>query len=252
MISEPRTSVRAVHATTRPVPKAQSSLPVKTTPYQLPRTNAADVRAQADVLLDQMEGRRSCRHFSDEPIPRDLIETVIRIAHSAPSGANRKPWRFVAIDDTALKRDIRLAAEAEERENYDRRFPPQWLEALEPIGTDASKPFLEIAPWLVVVFRIDRERVGNRWVKSYYPVESVGIAAGMLLTACHQLGLATLTHTPSPMGFLRELLGRPKEEKPFLLIPIGYPAPQCAVPDIPKKTRSAALQWNNEPNLPSS
>ncbi len=202
--------------------------------------------ARADALQREMGTRRSCRVFSDDPVPRELVEKVIGIGHSAPSGANRKPWRFVAVDDPELKRAIRLAAEQEERENYDRRFPKEWLDALEPIGTDANKPFLEIAPWLIVLFRIDWEMIDKARVHNYYPVESAGIAAGMFLMACHQVGLATLTHTPSPMKFLRELLGRPANEKPFLLMPIGYPTGDCIVPDIPKKPLSEALQWNRE------
>jgi nitroreductase len=199
---------------------------------------------RAASLLSEMNTRRSCRSFSDEPVPRELIERVIAVGHSAPSGANRKPWRFVAIDDPSIKREIRLAAEIEERESYDHRMPREWLEALEPIGTNAEKPFLEIAPWLVVMFRIDWEEVDRQRVSNYYPAESAGIAAGFFLMACHQVGLATLTHTPSPMKFLREILGRPVNEKPFLLMPVGFPAADGAVPDLIKKPLSEALQWN--------
>jgi iodotyrosine deiodinase len=213
-------------------------------PYSSRRIAEADMQARASSLLSTMQARRSCRDFSDEPIPRDLIENVIAIAHTAPSGANRKPWRFVAVDDPAIKREIRAAAEAEERENYCHRFPEEWLEALEPLGTDDKKPFLEIAPWLVVMFRIDWEEIGGKRLQNYYPAESIGIAAGMFLMACHQVGLATLTHTPSPMKFLRQVLARPVNEKPYLLIPVGYPAPSCTVPDIPKKPLNKALQWN--------
>ncbi len=213
-------------------------------PYEFVRRDLDAMHATADRLVQEMGRRRSCRHFSDECVPRELIEKVIAVGHSAPSGANRKPWRFVAVDDLALKRRIRLAAEEEERENYDRRFPEAWLEALEPIGTDANKPFLEVAPWLVVLFRIDWEEVNGERALCYYPAESAGIAAGMFLMACHQVGLATLTHTPSPMGFLREILGRPVNEKPFLLMPVGYPSPDCLVPDLAKKPLTAALQWN--------
>ena len=219
-------------------------MPAKMIPYDFVRRSVDEMHATADRLIQQMNERRSCRYFSDEPVPRKLIEKVIAVGHSAPSGANRKPWRFVAVDDPSLKRQIRLAAEKEELENYGRRFPKAWLEALEPFGTDANKPFLETAPWLVVQFRIDWEEVNSRRVLNYYPAESTGIAAGMFLMACHQVGLATLTHTPNPMRFLRELLGRPINEKPFLLMPVGYPAPGCAVPDIPKKPLAAALQWN--------
>lgn len=200
--------------------------------------------ARAAALLEEMDARRSCRFFSDEPVPRELIESVIAVAHTAPSGANRKPWRFAAVSDPALKREIRVAAEIEERESYDRRMPREWLKALDPLGTDAHKPFLEIAPWLVVLFRIDWEEVGGERVSNYYPSESTGIAAGMFIMACHQVGLATLTHTPSPMRFLREILGRPVNEKPYLLIPVGFPAADCLVPDIPKKPLGAALQWD--------
>ncbi len=219
-------------------------MPAPMIPYRLPRKPPEAMSVRAEALLAEMQTRRSCRTFSDAPVPRDLIETVISIAHSAPSGANRKPWRFAAVDDLSLKHEIRLAAEAEERESYTRRMPPEWLEALEPLGTDSNKPFLEIAPWLVIMLRIDWEMVGGRRVPNYYPHESAGIAAGFFLTACHQVGLATLTHTPSPMGFLREILGRPINEKPYLLIPVGYPADDCVVPDIPKKPLDEALQWN--------
>jgi iodotyrosine deiodinase len=219
-------------------------LPAKMIPYAFERHREDDMRAVAKALAANMQSRRSCRHFSDEPVPRDVIEKAVAVAHSAPSGANRKPWRFVVVDDPDLKRSIRKAAEEEERENYDRRFTPEWLEALEPLGTDPNKPFLEIAPYLVVLFRIDWEEINGRRVQNYYPVESIGIAAGMFLMACHQIGLATLTHTPSPMKFLRDILQRPINEKPFLLIPVGYPAKECVVPDIPKKPLEKALQWN--------
>jgi nitroreductase len=219
-------------------------MPAEMIPYALPERSEAWMQQRAEALLSEMAGRRSCRDFSDRPVPRKLIETLLAIAHTSPSGANRKPWRFVAVDDPQVKREIRLAAEEEERKSYTERMPDEWLQALEPIGTGPEKPFLEIVPWLVVVFRVDWEDVDGVRRKSYYPAESVGLAAGMFLTACHQVGLATLTHTPSPMKFLREILGRPANEKPFLLIPVGYPADGCRVPDLVKKTLSAALQWN--------
>jgi len=219
-------------------------MPANMIPYSIARRDEDDMRARSSAILAEMNTRRSCRHFSDEPVSRELIENLIAIAHSAPSGANRKPWRFVAVDDPELKHKIRLAAEAEERESYEHRFPQAWLDALEPIGTDANKPFLDIVPWLVVIFRIDWEMVDGERVKNYYPSESVGIASGMFLMACHQVGLATLTHTPNPMKFLCDILGRPANEKPYLLIPVGYPATDAVVPDIPKKPLHQALQWN--------
>lgn len=219
-------------------------MPAPMIPYQVSRRPVEEMLARADELLAEMLQRRSCRFFSDEPVPRELIEKVIEIGHAAPSGANRKPWRFVAVSDPKLKREIRHAAETEEHFSYAHRMPRQWLEALEPIGTDEHKPFLEIAPWLIIIFRIDWETVEGEKYKNYYPVESTGTAAGMFLMACHQVGLATLTHTPSPMNFLRDLLCRPINEKPFLLIPVGYPSKDCTVPDLPKKPLSEALQWN--------
>ncbi len=219
-------------------------MPANMIPFTLASQSEAQMQQSAQALLSQMQARRSCRFFSDKPVAKELIEKIIAIAHTAPSGANRKPWRFVAVSDPAIKREIRLAAEAEERESYGRRFPQAWLDALEPIGTNAEKPFLEVAPWLVIMFRIDWEMIDGERVHNYYPAESTGIAAGMFITACHHVGLATLTHTPNPMKFLREILGRPANEKPFLLLPVGHPAQNCTVPDIPKKPLSEALQWD--------
>ncbi|NOS99892.1 MAG: nitroreductase family protein [Phycisphaerales bacterium] len=219
-------------------------MPAERIPYALPHRTHDRMRERADALLTEMNGRRSCRYFSDRPVPRDIIQRAVAVANTAPSGANRQPWRFVAVDDSVMKREIRAAAEIEERESYDHRMPAEWLEALEPIGTDANKPFLEIAPWLVIVFRIDWEWHKGDRVKNYYPIESVGLATGFFLMACHQIGLATLTHTPSPMGFLRDIAGGGPNEKPFLLIPVGYPADDCTVPRLPKKTVEQVLQWN--------
>ena len=213
-------------------------------PYRRRRREPLEMLSYATWALRTMETRRSCRYFSDEPVSQELIETAIAVGHSAPSGANRKPWRFVAVNDPNLKHEIRMAAEAEERESYEHRMPQAWLDALEPIGTDAHKPFLEIAPWLVVIFRIDWEEIAGERYNNYYPNESTGIAAGFFLMACHIAGLSTLTHTPSPMKFLRDILGRPANEKPYLLIPVGYPAEECVVPDLPKKPLEQALQWN--------
>lgn len=221
-------------------------MPVDTIPYSLPVRDVPWQLERGRALLEEMKGRRSCRFFSDRPIDRRVMEQALEIAHSSPSGANRKPWRFVVVDDPELKRQIRVAAEKEERESYDHRFPAEWLEALEPFGTNWEKQFLEIAPCLVVIFRVDWEETAGKRQKNYYPIESTGLAAGFFLMACHMLGLATLTHTPSPMNFLRDLLGRPVNEKPFLLIPVGYPAADCTVPDLKKKPLAAALQWNRE------
>jgi len=177
---------------------------------------------------ERMRLRRSVRHFSDRPVSRETIEWIIRAAGSAPSGANKQPWRFIAVQDPAIKSRIRKAAEQEEREFYTRRASERWIKDLEPLGTDDVKQYLEIAPWLIVVMVMGR---GEEGAQHYYPTESVGLAAGFLLAAAHHAGLATLTHTPSPMGFLNEVLDRPKNERAFLLIPIGYPTEDCVVPE---------------------
>ena len=184
-----------------------------------------------------MARRRTVRQFSDRPVPRDLIETALRSAATAPSGANLQPWHFAVVSGAKTKRRIREAAEAEEREFYEHRASAEWLEALAPLGTDADKPFLETAPYLIAVFlQKYGELPDGRKVKHYYPTESTGIATGILITALHHAGLATLTHTPSPMKFLNEILGRPKSERPFLLLVVGYPAEGARVPDIKRKT----------------
>ena len=189
------------------------------------------VRARA--FAEELAQRRTVRDYSPQPVPREVIEACLRAAGTAPSGANQQPWRFVAISDPTVKHRIREAAEAEEREFYRHRAPDEWLQALGPLGTNADKPFLDIAPWLIAVFyeRFGVDAEGHKH-KRYYPHESVGIATGLLIAALHRAGLATLTHTPSPMGFLNELLGRPKNEMPFLLLVVGHPAPDCQVPDI--------------------
>jgi nitroreductase len=197
----------------------------------------AEMLARAREFAEAMARRRTVRDFSPRAVDRDVIEHCLRAAGTAPSGANQQPWRFVAVADAALKRRIREAAEAEEREFYSHRAPAEWLSALAPLGTDADKPFLEVAPWLIGVF-YERYGVDATGAKSkrYYPHESVGIACGLLIAALHHAGLATLTHTPSPMGFLNELLGRPRHEMPYLLLVVGYPAPDCKVPDIRRLT----------------
>ena len=204
-------------------------------PFQLPRTSPEQQAVDSQEFLERVKQRRSVRHFSKKPVPFALIENAIRAAATAPSGANQQPWRFVVVSDHGLKKELREAAEAEEKANYERRFPEEWLDALEPFGTDWHKPFIEDAPYVIVVFRIDYGLDGERKIKHYYVTESVGIATGILLTALHWAGLATLTHSPSPMGFLNKILNRPVNERPFLLIPVGYPAHDATVPDITKK-----------------
>ncbi len=185
----------------------------------------------------EMNRRRTVRDFADRSVPRNVIERCLLAAGTAPSGAHRQPWRFVVVSDPALKNRIREAAEAEEREFYAERAPEEWLEALAPLGTDANKPFLETAPYLIAIFA-ERHGVGEdgSHVQNYYVTESIGIATGMLITALHHAGLATLTHTPSPMGFLNEVLGRPKNERPFLLLVVGYPSDDARVPDLHRKS----------------
>jgi nitroreductase len=195
-----------------------------------------EMRARVERFYADMARRRTVREFSDRPVPRDIIETALEAAGTAPSGANLQPWHFVVVGAAETKKKIREAAEAEEREFYEHRASPEWLAALEPLGTDSSKPFLETAPYLVAVFL---QKYGHledgRKVKHYYPTESTGLATGILITALHQAGLATLTHTPSPMKFLNEILGRPVSERPFLLLVVGYPADDAQVPDIERK-----------------
>ncbi|MCB9872289.1 MAG: nitroreductase family protein [Planctomycetes bacterium] len=186
-------------------------------------------------FCEVMSRRRTVRMFSDRPVDAELVEWLVRAAGSAPSGANKQPWRFVCVRDAALKREIRIAAEREERELYARRANPEWLRDLEPLGTDADKGFLETVPWLVVVFKLMK---GDDGSQVYYVNESVGLATGLFLAAAQMAGLATLTHTPSPMGFLGQILGRPAHERPFLLIPLGYPADDCLVP-LHAKSRKA-------------
>ena len=188
---------------------------------------------RAERFADELGRRRTVRDYSTRPVQKEVIEACLRAAGTAPSGANQQPWRFVAVSDADTKRRIREAAESEEREFYSHRAPGEWLDALAPLGTDAEKPFLETAPWLIGIFY---ERFGvaddGSKIKRYYPHESVGIASGLLIAALHRAGLATLTHTPSPMGFLNALLGRPKNEMPYLLLVVGHPAEGCRVPDI--------------------
>lgn len=211
-------------------------LPLRTEPYTpfCPSMESVDA---ARTFYEVVRLRRSVRMFSDRPVSEETIRWCISAAGTAPSGANKQPWRFVAVSSPAIKKQIRVGAEAEEREFYERRATPEWLADLEPLGTDADKAFLEVAPWLIVVFKLmktDPDEAGTHG-QVYYVNESVGIACGLLLAALHHAGLATLTHTPSPMKFLGEILERPDYERPFLLIPVGYPAPGCVVPAIERK-----------------
>lgn len=191
----------------------------------------AQMRDRAQDVLKTLLTRRTIRDFSDKVVPRDVIETCIKAAGTAPSGANHQPWHFVAISSPEIKRKIRIAAETEEAEFYKTRASEEWLDALAPLGTDDSKPFLETAPWLIAVFSQKRggELAGQN-KKNYYVTESVGLATGMLITTLHSAGLGTLTHTPAPMGFLRDICGRPKDEKPFVLMVVGYPSSDAKVP----------------------
>lgn len=191
---------------------------------------------KAGELFELLKKRRTVREFSDKEVPLELIEKAIQTAGTAPSGANLQPWRFVVVKNPDIKRKIRLAAEKEEFESYHGRMSEKWLRRLAPLGTDEHKPFLEIVPYLIVVFRINSITENGETEPTYYSQESVGIAVGMLLTALHNAGLATLTHTPSPMKFLREILQRPGNEIPFVLIPVGYPAEDAKVPDIKRKS----------------
>lgn len=195
-----------------------------------------EMRQRVSDFYGSVDRRRTVREFSDRPVPRDIIETALKAANTAPSGANLQPWHFAVVTGRRTKQKIRQAAEIEEREFYTHRASAEWLAALEPLGTDSNKPFLETAPYLIAVF-LQKFAVlkDGRKVKHYYPTESTGLATGILITALHQAGLACLTHTPSPMKFLNEILGRPKTERPFLLLVTGYPADDAEVPDIQRK-----------------
>jgi iodotyrosine deiodinase len=196
-----------------------------------------EMSARATAFYEEIRRRRTVRQFSERPVAREIIETCLRAAGTAPSGANLQPWQFAVVQDPAVKQEIRAAAEAEEREFYEHRAPPEWLAALEPLGTDWEKPFLETAPYLIAIFYKNYDLLPDgRKVKNYYAIESVGIATGFLIAALHHAGLATLTHTPSPMAFLNKILNRPKNERPFLLLVAGYPAEDAQVPVIKKKS----------------
>ncbi|MCX2979266.1 nitroreductase family protein [Halieaceae bacterium IMCC14734] len=201
---------------------------------------------RADEFYRLMKTRRSVRGFSSSPIPPQVLESCLMTAGTAPSGANRQPWHFAVVDNPAIKQEIRLGAEAEEREFYQRRAPSEWLDALAPLGTDEHKPFLETAACLIVIFgqKFDVDNRGDKH-KNYYVPESVGIATGMLITALHNAGLATLTHTPSPMKFLNNILQRPSTEKPAMILVVGYPEADTEVPDITRKTLDQIASFHN-------
>ena len=212
-------------------------MPVRLRLLDHDRLSAAATLSRSAQFAEHVARRRTVRDFSSDPVPRAVIEQCLTAAGTAPSGANQQPWHFVAIGhDAELRRRIRVAAEDEEREFYEKRAPKEWLDALAPLGTDPNKPFLETAPWLVAIFvRAHGVTPEGGVVKHYYATESVGIATGILITAVHDAGLASLTHTPSPMGFLNTLLGRPANERPFLLLVVGYPIAGAQVPDITRK-----------------
>lgn len=201
------------------------------------------------AFYEDIDRRRSVRFFSDDPVPREAIELAIAAGSTAPSGAHRQPWKFVVVSRPEIKREIRIAAEAEEKKSYEGgRMPPEWIEALAPLGTDWRKPYLETVPYIVVVFE---ETTGfspeGTPQKNYYVKESVGIACGLFIAALHSMGLCTLTHTPSPMGFLSKILGRPKNEKPYILFPVGYAAEDATVPDIRRKSLDEVAVWDPTP-----
>ena len=206
-----------------------------------------EMRNRLEAFYADMDCRRTVRDFSDRPVPRDIIETALKAANTAPSGANLQPWHFAVVSGPDAKKKIREAAEVEEREFYEHRASKEWLAALAPLGTDDKKPFLETAPYLIAVFlQKYGELPDGRKVKHYYPAESTGLATGILITALHRAGLATLTHTPSPMKFLNEILGRPRSERPFLLLVAGYPADDAEVPDIQRKALDEFTSWIDE------
>jgi len=194
-------------------------------------------------FYNYMKLRRSVRNFSNQPVSKEIIQDIIMTASTAPSGAHKQPWTFCAVSNPTIKSEIRKAAEKEEFESYNNRMSEEWLEALKPIGTDWNKPFLEIAPWLIIVFKKAYDLENGEKKKNYYVNESVGIACGMLITAIHNAGLITLTHTPSPMNFLQKILSRPENERPYLLLPVGYPTENAQVPDFERKKPEEVIVW---------
>jgi iodotyrosine deiodinase len=201
--------------------------------YSIENSDSDTIFQNASTFYEQMDARRSVREFSNKPVNQEVMKKIIQTASTAPSGAHKQPWTFVAIQNPEIKLEIRKAAEKEEYESYTNRMTEEWLKDLKPLGTDWQKPFLETAPWLIVMFS---QTTAADKSKHYYVQESCGIAAGFLITAIHQAGLCTLTHTPSPMNFLKKILNRPDHERPYLLLPVGYASENCYVPDIQRKT----------------
>lgn len=222
--------------------KKDNSNKVETISYQRENISSECMMEKARDFYHKMAGRRTVRSFSSEPIHEKIIESIIMTAASAPSGANKQPWTFCAISNTSLKHEIRIAAEKEEYESYHGRMSQEWLEDLKPMGTNWEKPFLEEAPWLIVVFKKVYDQEGLEKKYNYYVNESVGIACGLLIAAIHQAGLVTVTHTPSPMNFLSSILNRPANERPFLLLPIGLPADNTQVPNLKRKSLDKVIQ----------
>lgn len=212
-------------------------------PYSEPQLSEEERVERAEAFYAMMNGRRSIREFSDRKVDRKLIELAVRTAGTAPSGANKQPWRYVIVSDPGLKREIRIAAEKEEKENYERRMPKEWLDDLKQFGTDWHKEFIETAPFVVVIFRIDYMNDDGSVKKHYYVNESVGISVGIFIAALHNMGLASLTHTPSPMNFLSKILKRPSNERAFLLMPVGYPADEASVPEINRKSPDEIMEF---------
>ncbi len=210
-------------------------------PYTALQFSEEEMLQRSKDFYAFIDKRRSVRDFSDKPVPKAIVENIIMAAAAAPSGAHKQPWTFCLVSNPALKKEIRIAAEKEEYESYTNRMSEEWLEALRPIGTDWKKPFLEIAPWLIIVFRKPYDLVNGQKKKNYYVNESVGIACGFLISAIHNAGLITLTHTPSPMNFLQKILGRPENEKAFLLLPIGYPVEGATVPNFGRKSAEEVM-----------
>jgi iodotyrosine deiodinase len=213
--------------------------------YSLPSISAVEAARRGELFFETMNARRSVRDFSSKPVSRELIEIAVATANTAPSGAHQQPWTFVAISDAGIKHRIRLAAEEEERMNYEGgRLPDAWRSAIAPLGTTSDKAFLDDVPWIVVVFAQKSTPLPDgRLRKNYYVNESVGIACGLFIASLHSMGLATLTHTPNPMGFLSEILQRPSTERPYILFPVGYPAEECEVPDLVRKPLSEAVEF---------